>query len=294
MCHPEYSTRWHKDYYQLVGEEYKSAYSYRFQIDHFRKILGDLKYIKFTGGEPLLIKEYEEILDAVIEVGNAKNIFLNYSTNLTIAPSPSLVDKWKKFKGIVFALSLDGVGPVIEYVRHPTKWKTVEQVIPILFSLSHQLPAVYSFRASVMPYNVLNIPETLLWWQGQAERHMKAPSKETNIINPTHIHYPEFLTLRVLPAEVKDFVSRKLLSVDIGPRENQAIRHLVNYMNGQDDSHLFPQFMSYTMALDELHGQSFLDVCPDIAGPILSLWQDRKLPAPADFIFRSVADASGE
>ena len=31
-----------------------------------------------------------------------------------------------------YATSIDGVGPVIEYQRHPTKWEQVEKVVETL------------------------------------------------------------------------------------------------------------------------------------------------------------------
>ena len=39
-------------------------------------------------------------------------------------PKKELIELWSHFKHIEFATSLDGIGPIIEYVRHPTDFKT--------------------------------------------------------------------------------------------------------------------------------------------------------------------------
>ena len=37
-----------------------------------------------TGGEPLLVPEYREILEKLVDMGRASEVYLNYSTNCTV------------------------------------------------------------------------------------------------------------------------------------------------------------------------------------------------------------------
>ena len=62
-------------------------------------------------------------------IKNTNNIFLNYSTNLTVKATVNLVKKWKKFKHIEIACSFDGIEKTWELVRYPSKWKKAEKVI---------------------------------------------------------------------------------------------------------------------------------------------------------------------
>ena len=51
-----------------------------------------------------------------VESGDAKNIVLQYDTNLTNIPR---MGYWKEFKFVEIGFSIDGKGKQLEYMRHP-------------------------------------------------------------------------------------------------------------------------------------------------------------------------------
>ena len=91
-------------------------------------------------------------------------MYLNYSTNATVKPDKELLELWSHFKEIQIATSIDGVGPVIEYQRFPTKWTVVEQVIKQLMMLSKEMPLTIGTRPTITLMNVLDVPNITNWW----------------------------------------------------------------------------------------------------------------------------------
>ena len=83
--------------------------------------------IKIIGGEPLIMKKHYELLNRLIEVNEAKNITIKYQTNLTEtkAGKHNIFDYIPHFKLVCMVASVDGVGPVIEYMRRRTDWNKV-------------------------------------------------------------------------------------------------------------------------------------------------------------------------
>ena len=84
----------------------------------------DLKSVYIIGGEPLIMDEQEEFLDLLIELNFAKNISLEYNSNITTI-GKKWYDKWSNFREVNLNASIDGVGSIYEYVRWPAKWDKI-------------------------------------------------------------------------------------------------------------------------------------------------------------------------
>jgi molybdenum cofactor biosynthesis enzyme MoaA len=78
-------------------------------LDEIYELLPTITYLKFTGGEPMLIKAHWDLLEYAVKHDYAKNITLNYSTNATVYPKPRIVDTWASFETVEVALSLDSI-----------------------------------------------------------------------------------------------------------------------------------------------------------------------------------------
>ena len=79
------------------------------------------------GGEPLLIKSHYDLLDMLIESGHSKEIYLNYTTNLTLLKKDktNFLDYVDKFKRIQINVSIDGLKERNEYIRYGSNWDTL-------------------------------------------------------------------------------------------------------------------------------------------------------------------------
>ena len=88
--------------------------------------LEHLKYVKFFGGEPLFTDTHLKIIQ---HIPHPENVILHYTTNGSIYPNQATLDAWPKFKTVIFAASLDGVGDQFDYVRWPLPWSKVSENI---------------------------------------------------------------------------------------------------------------------------------------------------------------------
>jgi len=280
MCGPYLSTNWYQDW-ELVKEyiplrqdnipKYIKEHPEPLTLDLSKldPILPNIRHLKMTGGEPFIMPEYKQILYKLIELDQAKHVYLNYSTNLTIMPKKELIELWSHFKHIEFATSLDGIGPIIEYVRHPTDFKTVEKVVQALMELSHSMPIKVGSRPTITVYNILDVPNITNWWGEMMDKYYKEPFSNSAWLNHTQAAMPEFLSLPTLNKQCKDIVMEQLW--DKGPTDSQKQNwnQLCKYMQSTDSSHWLPYFADFTKKLDKARGESFINTVPEFS----SLWE---------------------
>jgi sulfatase maturation enzyme AslB (radical SAM superfamily) len=88
----------------------------------------NLKQLYFAGGEPLMIKEHKLFLEEIIRQGHAKNILVRYNSN-AILLEDDIVELWKHFRQVKFGVSMDGIGSRLNYIRYPTDFSRVEEVL---------------------------------------------------------------------------------------------------------------------------------------------------------------------
>ena len=124
----------------------------------FFDLLKDVKILGFTGGT-ILQPEVHKLIDYVIEKDLAKNMITTILTNVSDFPD-SIVEKFKKFKRVLYTVSIDGVGDVIEYQRRGAKWSTIEKnAIKI-----HQTPEVHEIiNYVVTSINILSAMDFVDW-----------------------------------------------------------------------------------------------------------------------------------
>ena len=261
MCNPYYSTNWNQDWFQLTGDSKTYKFNLNTKFLDIKSTGYNIRYIKMTGGEPFLIKEYEKILEQLVELGYSSRILLEYSTNITIKPSKKLIQLWKKFKSVEIALSLDGTSSIIEYIRFPTKWKQIQTNIKEIFNLSTDLNnIIYVTRPTVMIYNILNIPKTGKWVESMMNNYSK---KANYIFEPTHLEFPKELSVTVFPKKIKQIIQEKLIRYSSSKNIKQ-VKYICNHMNRYDNSYLFPNFLKYTKKLDRIRKESFKKSCPEL------------------------------
>ncbi len=267
MCGPFFSTAWSKqDLTELEGL-IEPCGRINIDLDSIMSVIPNLIYLKFTGGEPLLIKEYTSILQDRLKYPGIEKCFLNYSTNLMRFPKQKLLDIWKKVDYVEIATSFDGVGKTIEYVRYPSKWEIVEENLIKYFQLSNIMDVRVGMRSTILPYNILNILDMYDWWIEHNNKYYIKQFDNSSWVNPTHVAQPAHLTLKVLPKKCKDLITEKLYGKGYNDKVKQSIIHLCNYMNSEDHTHLLNDFKRFTDVMDK-RGITFQEIEPDIYNEI--------------------------
>lgn len=269
MCSSYFSTAWNKENLENLSSLNYKDYGYMtIDVDTIKSVIPNLRHLKFTGGEPLLIKEYQILLEELASKGNIESTFLNYSLNLMYFPKDRLLDLWKRVKYVEVAASFDGVGEVIEYTRYPSKWEVVEENMIKYMKLSNKIDVRIGMRSSMMIYNILDLPNMVNWWVEHINKHTNTKFGENSWFNPTHVAQPQFLNLQVLPEKAKEFVTERLWDKGINNKVTQNFNHMCNYMNSEDRSELLDKFKLFTKAIESTRKVSFENICPEIYNEI--------------------------
>ena len=194
MCLPLYSHRMRDDWIAIHGKSVdipENRLRPVPKLNYDNLIVPTLRHLKFTGGEPFIIDEYKQILREVVKRLNPKEIYLNYSTNLTFSPDDEWIELWQQFKYVEFAVSLDGLGDYIEYQRHPCKWKVVERVTKEFLQLHKHFDSRMGLRSTISILNILNLPDLTDWWVNAVNEYDREPFSEISWFNPTLSLMPE-------------------------------------------------------------------------------------------------------
>lgn len=122
-----------------------------------------IEYIEFTGGEPFMIQEHFDLLQGLVNRGQASRIEIHYNTNGTQYPE-SAEAIWQHFRLVEIAFSVDDVGARFEYQRTNARWAEVEANIARFKELRSRNPNIrLQVCSTVNVFNVLYLPELAVW-----------------------------------------------------------------------------------------------------------------------------------
>jgi radical SAM protein with 4Fe4S-binding SPASM domain len=282
-CSPLFSTSWHSDSFKLhkVHMNGSKALIDLKDADIFWEDLeGQIKHlsvIQFAGGEPVIMEEHWKLIK-MLEAQNKTNVSLRYSTNATKLSykGMNMLDVWKKFSHVHLSLSIDGVGPHFDYIRHRGVWEEVKQN---LLAIRATKMIDYWMHPTISILNIFHITDMHkelfdLDLIPNAELYPGNPFlPEAYFIHRFHLNplfTPESHSIKALPKELKELATEKLLTYGGMMNIQHGIpmsgwKSLVDFMWASDDSHLFQDFIEHTKKLDELRGQDFTQLDPILA-----------------------------
>lgn len=246
ICGPQASSTFLKEYQERLNVTIEGS-------DYWisNKILGtaneevinkwaeDLVHLEITGGEPMASPENIKILDLLIKSGKAKNITVLLNTNGTLY-NKKFLDHILQFKEVTLCLSVDDVGPRLEYERYPTEWLTVQENITKFIELRKNHSNLYlTLCPTVSSFNVYYLAEYLEW------------ATSMDIYTYYNIlHYPPSHSIKNLPDKLKEIASARLIHKDFDIVKN--FLHLT-----RDSDKLINEFISKNEELDEFRQQDF-------------------------------------
>lgn len=300
-CSPTDSSFWYEDHAELWGQtsftdgntkvnliregsklvEDTSMYRWyenpHFWVQMFDR-LQNVEQIHTVGGEPLLIDQHFTLLEKCIEMNIAHNITIEYNSNITVIPEKAWA-LWDHFKRINIGASIDGVGRVNDYIRHPSKFETIYQNLK---RIDESPENIFCWIATtVQVYNAHHLPELMKWVVknkfNKVQRFLGMP-----ILNCHPLHNPQFLSTKILPLHVKDWIAKLYSDCNKWMEDNAhlylekewaeaTINHVKeilsayeSHMYSEDLSHLLPKFMTYTKGLDSIRKESFEHSIPEL------------------------------
>jgi organic radical activating enzyme len=160
--------------------------------------------VQLAGGEPTINKVQMRWLEHLIEIGRAQEVVVQIWTNFTTM-TPRFYSMISQFKSTSLMMSVDAHGPLLEYIRFPAKWATIEANM-------RRLRAEYpSISILVFPvfqmYNALQIVDLFEWAHG-----LGLDTLINRISGPHYLHYS------LLPPESVALAVSRLLAYARRPR----------------------------------------------------------------------------
>jgi MoaA/NifB/PqqE/SkfB family radical SAM enzyme len=224
----------------------------------FDEILGEpaqLRYMILQGGEPFLVKEFDDILDRLIQCGSAGEVTFEIVSNLTVLKESTL-ERLAQLKQVLLGASIDGIGPVLEYIRYPAEWAVIERNLARAATLSN---VKIGFNTAVQAYNLLDLTNILQYCD---EREID--------VNAHFLVGPRYLNVTVLPRKVREVAIDRLSSYLHGsprPANRTSAEYSVKFLR----EHLtvqhredFDDFVKFTNDMDVSRGQNFHSHYPDL------------------------------
>lgn len=248
-----YNHRWP----MLTNKERKEA------LREILDLLPNVTSIYFAGGEPLLAPEHFAMLSELIKI-NKTDVVLFYNTNFMQLSfkENDFIDLWAKFNDVTLGASLDAIGPVAEYLRHGTKWDTIEKNLAYLKSRNFS-NIKFKITSTLGMLNVESLIELQKDWT------------ERGLVSIEDFEIQEFifdsyLSLQVLPEKHKrrmDSIITQHISwlLNLGAKElADRWQGAIDYMWFEDRSHLLAEFRRITMTTDRHRNESFHATFPHL------------------------------
>ncbi|MHB2026796.1 MAG: twitch domain-containing radical SAM protein [Elusimicrobiota bacterium] len=239
--------------------------------DDFRDILEPLlphlDTIHFMGGEPLIMPEHYEFLNHLIE-RKIFHIKLLYHSNFSVTKfrDYDVFKMWKMFQHVQVIASLDAMGRRAEYMRKGQRWPEIER------NREFMLRACPEIWFRVMPtlsiMNAMHLPDFHRRWVEKQYIAAHEFSVGNILLNP------KIYRAQLLPTNIKNKVVEKYH--DHIDRFLKPFGHITadcrreflsaaDFVSGDGDPDDLKQFKKITSDLDEIRGERFVDVFPELA-----------------------------
>jgi MoaA/NifB/PqqE/SkfB family radical SAM enzyme len=277
MCHPDFSSQIERDPIHAAWRRgdrdmRPTEPAHRFDdnlaswseslrlIDELAEFTQSVEMIQLAGGEPSINKAQLELLERLVERGQAGRIRLTLWSNLT-AIQPGFYQLLEQFAWVSLFGSADGYGRTYEYIRFPGHWAAFDRNARAL----RQLPRLSLYVSPVLQaYNALDLTRLYDWCLEVGAR------PQLNILNqPLYLDYRLLpMSARRLAAERLDaWLTRNRAHALVDDRFAAGIEGLVGALANEQERFGEPHldaFMRFTDELDASRGQSIRAALPEL------------------------------
>jgi len=203
--------------------------------------------LNLIGGEPLYEKLNFYILEQLLAHGNDK-CFIQVTTNGSTVLSDNHKTLLKQFKNSNFNISIDGTGPVFEYLRYPIKWKEMLTTLEYFRSITDNISVSYT----VSNLNVWYHTETVEWFK-----------KENLPYNYNPVIHPRYFRPSALPERIKAAIFNKY-------GRTEELEFFLGTLHTEQDDVSFAKMLSVIVKQDNVKGISYANFLPELANLISS------------------------
>lgn len=174
-------------------------------IAYFKKHARDLDRIYLAGGEPLMIRENETLLDEISRVNPLCNILVN--TNLSLIRNNRIFDTLIGLPNVTWLVSAEDMGDRYEYIRYKGSWQTFSEN---LLDLKRQVSKEkISFNMVYLALNSKSILDFIRW--------LRHEDFETENINIAWVQGDFGIDARNLSGDFQKEIFQSLADFPAGP-----------------------------------------------------------------------------
>jgi sulfatase maturation enzyme AslB (radical SAM superfamily) len=231
-------------------------------FSQIEEIIPGLQEIYVSGGEPLLISEFESFLQKVCHMGYASQIDLRLNSNITIIKE-DLLKNFSHFRKVLFGASVDAFGSKNDWMRNPSRWNLIEKNLKKLYEFSKNHSNFHlSANITVGIYNFFYLDELILW--------IKEQMPQVEFIFD-FVNEPSYLSFQFIDERLAKEAVKKIEELPIDrftAQEQIYIGQLVerlSQVSADENSSLREDFFNHTRAVDQWRAESFEKVFPELA-----------------------------
>jgi hypothetical protein len=209
-------------------------------IDNLDPSLQQAIHMSLVGGEPLVTKTTQRLLEQCVERGYAKNMMLQIITNLSVI-NPKTIALLEQFKHPMLCVSYDHIDPAkFNFIRYPADYAVFKTNFEKLWKntkIEKKLSTTWGI------FNIFDFEEIFAEWESIAQRQ-----ERRFVINFGLIYYPDYFSLRYLESEQKAEITERIQSFmstnsnwkifTDNPEFTESVISVPGYMGEQADNHL--------------------------------------------------------
>ena len=252
-CTPYNSSRWQQEYQTIYLKDIKNFRFYKNNfVQDFVGVAPQLVHIDIPGGEPFLsgVAEQKALLQHYVDTGQAANIVLHYTTNITVWPDQEWWKLWQHFKEIDMQLSIDGIDKQYNYIRYPGDWNQIQPNLARYLECQNLPNFRLSVSHTVSAYNIYYLDEFFTWcynaglprpWVGR-------------------VHTPAHMRPTVWTKHARQQIVDKLKT-----SQHPDVQTWAGLVENTDDSEHFGNFKHYLHEHDRYRELNFKQIFPELA-----------------------------
>lgn len=188
--------------------------------DQIDKMLDQIRYIEFTGGEPFMIQEHFDMLQGMVDRGIAHQVEIHYNTNGTHYPEHAETI-WKNFKTVEIAFSIDDLGERFEYQRTNAVWSEVMVNLDQFRNLRRSYSNIQlQVCSTVSIFNIWHLEGLAEWIDMQ----------DFDFIYWNMLHEARHFSVSSLPSNAKALAAHRLDTATVRPFHRQEFDRIRDFM----------------------------------------------------------------
>ena len=227
MCNSERSSSWAKEL--NINPKTKGIVEIsNNDFDSICSLSKDLKFLTIQGGEPSLIKQYEDYFNFLNKNNIIKNVTVNVVTNLTNINN-NFFELLNNFKCVNINVSIDSYGDANNYIRFPSHF---DKINTNLIELSNKKFNI-GVHTALNTMGMFRIYEFLVWLN--ATQNLFEKNNNTLKVYLQQVWNPDFLNINYSPEklkikflqDIKNFFNRNN-SIRYGLKFNLELKNIKN------------------------------------------------------------------